>query len=274
MYPTTCYFLSTRLWVPFQGTGYGLVPDFADAMLITPNIDMLGAEVTTNRLLRLQVDNWINLPRQYGVYWSLWIQGSNDGVTWTPWKNALDPVVFFGSTPQCVLGSTVTFDPYNTPRTGVQPGTQLIRLGFRLRDEKQTTVRADEGQIQWLGTRTEGIYFDNIGLYFVYTIAGVEPVSNVPVSARTAVQKVFPNPFNPSTTIEFSIPQAGRASVRVFDLQGRMVATLMEGDLGAGVYRAKWNGKADDGGDVSSGVYFARVESVKGRASARLMVVK
>jgi flagellar hook assembly protein FlgD len=53
-----------------------------------------------------------------------------------------------------------------------------------------------------------------------------------------------------------------------------MVATLMEGDLGAGVYRAKWNGKADDGGDVSSGVYFARVESVKGRASARLMVVK
>jgi hypothetical protein len=274
MYPSTCYFLSTKLWVPFQGSGYGLVPDFTDAMLITPIIDILGAQTPTTRLLRLQFDNWINLPRQYGVYWSLWIQGSSDGATWTPWRNALDPLVFFGGTPQCVLGSTIQFDPYFTSRTGIQPGTQLIRLGFRLRDEKQTTVRADEGQIEWLGTRTEGIYLDNIGLYFVYTISGVEPVSTVPVSARASVRKVFPNPFNPSTTIEFSVPKAGRASVRVFDLRGRHVATLVDEAMGAGVYRVRWNGKAQDGRDLSSGVYFAQVMSANTRDSARLMIVK
>lgn len=273
-YPTTCYFLSTRLWVPFQGNGFGVVPDFADAMLTTPPIDIAGTHLTTNSSLRLQFDNWINLPRQYGVYWSLWIQGSMDGITWTPWRNALDPLVFFGGTPQCVEGSAVTFDPYFTSRTGVQPGTELIRLGFRIRDEKQTTIRDDEGQIRSLGIQSEGIYFDNIGLYFIYTISGVEPISGVPVSARTSVRKVFPNPFNPSTTIEFSVPRAGPASVRIFDLQGKRVATLVNEALGAGVYRVRWNGKSDDGRDLSSGVYFASVESNRSRDSARLMIVK
>lgn len=273
-YPTTCYFLSTRLWVPFEGNGYGMVPDFSDAMLTTPPLDINGAHLATNTSLRLQFDNWLNLPRQYGVYWSLWIQGSMDGVNWTPWRNALDPLVFFGSTPQCVEGSTLQFDPYFTPRTGVQPGTELIRLGFRIRDEKQTTIRDDEGQIKWLGTRSEGIYFDNVGLYFIYTISGVEPVSSVPVSARASLSKIYPNPFNPNTTIEFSVPKAGPASVRIFDLQGKQVATLVNESLGAGVYRVRWTGKADDGRSLSSGVYFAQVVSAHSRDSARLMMVK
>jgi len=274
-YPSTCSFLSTRMWVPFQGNGFGAVPDFADAMLISPTINIGGAHTAANSQLRLQFDNWLNLPRKYGVYWSLYIQGSQDGgTTWTPWRNALDPLVFFGDTPQCVEGSTIQFDPYFTARTGVAFGTELIRLGFRIRDTKQTTIRDDEGQLEWLGTNTEGIYFDNIGLYFIYTITGVEPVSNVPLSARPKVEKVFPNPFNPSTTIEFSIPTAGRSAVRIFDLKGRRVATLVDENLGAGVYRVRWNGLTDAGGAVASGVYFASVESQKHRDAARIMVVK
>lgn len=273
-YPASCSFLSTRVWVPFKGNGFGTVPDFADAMLITPTINIGGAHVATNSQLRLQFDNWLNLPRQYGVYWSLWIQGSSDGITWTPWRNALDPLVFSGTTPQCVEGSTIQFDPYFTARTGVQPGTELIRLGFRLRDTKQTTIRDDEGQLHWLGVNTEGIYFDNIGLYFIYTISGVETVSGVPLADRPKVEKVFPNPFNPSTTIEFSIPSPGRSAVRIFDIKGRRVATLVDQSMGAGVYRVRWNGKTDAGGSVASGVYFASVESQKRKDSARIMVMK
>jgi hypothetical protein len=269
--PATCFFLSTNLWVPFSGQGFGVVPDFSDAMLTSPPIDITGASLPSTSILRLQFDNWINLPQANAVSWSLWIQGSQDTVTWTPWRNAFDPFTFYGSTPQCTEGTFVEFDPYLTSRTGVQPGTPYIRLGFRVRDEKATH---DTGELIRLGIRTEGVYFDNVGLHFVYTIAGVEPVDNVPVSARAAVNKVYPNPFNPSTTIEFSVPKPGPATVRIFDLQGRLVSTLVNGALGAGVYRVRWNGKSDDGRELSSGVYFARLESSRSRASARLMMVK
>ncbi len=139
---------------------------------------------------------------------------------------------------------------------------------------RQTTIRDDEGQLRWLGANTEGIYLDNIGLYFVYTISGVETVSGVPLATRPKVEKVFPNPFNPSTTIEFSIPSAGPSSVRIFDIKGRHVATLVDQAMGAGVYRVRWNGKTDAGGSVASGVYFVNVASQKYRDSARIMVMK
>ena len=69
-------------------------------------------------------------------------------------------------------------------------------------------------------------------------------------------------------------PFVAAGSVRIFDLQGRKVATLVNESLSAGVYRVRWNGKSDEGRDLSSGVYFARVEFARSRASARLMLVK
>jgi hypothetical protein len=221
--------------------------------------------------LRLQFDQWVDLPSDNAMYWSLWIQGSNDLVSWTPWRNALNPLVFSGGTPQCIENSFITFDPYNTNRTGVQPGTKYIRLGFRLRDEKQTS---QEGAVVRQGLLTEGIYFDNIGVYYVYTITGVEPVASVPRSERATLAKVFPNPFNPSTTIEFSVPSAGPALVRIFDVQGKAVATVVKESLSAGVYRVRWDGTSDEGRALSSGVYFARLESPGGRDSKRLLMIK
>jgi hypothetical protein len=269
--PATCFFLSTNVWVPFQGFGFGQVPDFVDAMLTSPPMDITGVFQGANSSLRLQFDNWINLPAENSVYWSLWIQGSTDGVTWTPWKNALDPIVFSGAVAQCVEGSFIDFNPYYTPRTGLQPGTPFIRLGFRIRDEKPID---DSASLLRLGIRTEGIYFDNVGVYSIYTITGVEAVDAVPASARASIQRVYPNPFNPSTTIEFSVPKSGATSVRIFDLQGRAVATLVRETISAGVYRVRWNGKTDDGRDLSSGVYFAGVENAGSRGSARLMMIK
>ncbi len=268
--PASCFFLSTNVWVPFAGFGFGTVPDFADAMLYTPPIDVTGAKSGANTSVRLQFDNWINLPAANDVTWSLWISGSQDTITWTPWANALAGSLT-GGTPQCVEGSTIQFDPFFTARTGIQPGTPYIRLGFRIRDEKPFS---ENGELTRLGIRTEGIYFDNIGVYFIYTISGVEAVTGVPVSTHAAINKVYPNPFNPSTTVEFSVPKAGPGTVRIFDLQGRKVATLVNEALSAGVYRVRWNGKSDEGRDLSSGVYFVRAEFARSRASARLMLVK
>jgi len=271
--PSSCFFLNTNVWVPFDGFGFGAVPDYSDAMLTTPAMDLQGVFAGTplNYTLTLQFDDWVNLPFDVGVYWSIWIQGSDDLTTWTTWHNALDPLVFSSGSAQCIEGHTQTFNPYNTARTGLQPGTRYIRLGLRIRDEKQVST---EGQILNLGNLTEGIYFDNVGVYYVYTILGVESVSAAPIGGRANIRKVFPNPFNPSTTIEFSVPEAGRTAVRIYDVQGKRLATLVDDTMGPGVYRIRWNGSADDGRELSSGVYFARVESRLGRDAARVMMLK
>ncbi|HET9251865.1 MAG TPA: T9SS type A sorting domain-containing protein [Candidatus Eisenbacteria bacterium] len=266
-----CFFLFTNVWVPFQGAISGVVPDFTDAMLTTPHMDLEGVFRGGVSTLRLQFDQWVDLPTENGMYWSLWIQGSNDLVSWTPWRNALNPLVFSGGTPQCQENAFINFDPYNTNRTGVQPGTKYIRLGFRLRDEKQVS---QEGAVLRQGFLTEGIYFDNIGVYYVYTITGVEPVNGVPRHERAALSKIFPNPFNPSTTIEFSVPSSGPALVQIHDVQGKAVATVVRESLAAGVYRVRWDGRSDEGRELSSGVYFARLESPGGRDSKRLLMIK
>jgi len=273
--PANCGFLNTNVWVPFQGFGFGLVPDFADQMVITPPMDLLGvfSAATPTTSLRFQFDEWINLPPPNSVYWSLWIQGSNDQTTWTPWKNAQGISEYSGGTPQCVEGVSYNFNPYDSTRTGFGPGTRYMRLGVRLRDEKALDGCDCGGPIR-LGFDTEGIYLDNIGVYYVYTISGVETVSGVPAAPRPRIQRAFPNPFNPKTTIEFSVPAAGPVRVGIFDIHGRRVATLVDQTVGPGVYRVHWAGKDINGADVASGIYYAQVQSSGGRDSGRLALIK
>lgn len=272
--PASCFFLNTQCWVPFLGSGFGIVPDHVDAMVTSPTMDLTGvfSAATPTTTLKLQFDDWENIPFQNALYWSLWIRGSNDGTTWTPWRNALHPIVFSGSSPQCNEANSLNFDPYNTERTGIQPGTKYIQLGFRLRDEK--AISGESFGPERLGVNTEGIYFDNIGVYYVYTISGVETVGGVPAGTRAAIRRVYPNPFNPSATVEFSVPKQGPVTVRVYDLQGRRVSTLTDESLPAGLYRVKWDGRDSQGNGAASGVYFATIESAGVRQSVRMTLLK
>jgi hypothetical protein len=70
--------------------------------------------------------------------------------------------------------------------------------------------------------------------------------------------RVRPNPFNPQTSIAFTLPAAGPARVAVYDLQGRLVCTLHEGDLAAGPHALAWDGRNDGGRAAASGVYLVR----------------
>lgn len=71
----------------------------------------------------------------------------------------------------------------------------------------------------------------------------------------------YPNPFNPTTTISYSIAKAGFVRLRIYDVQGRLVATLVSESRPAGAQSARWRGVDRDGNGVGSGIYFARLES-------------
>jgi FtsP/CotA-like multicopper oxidase with cupredoxin domain len=87
-----------------------------------------------------------------------------------------------------------------------------------------------------------------------------------PVPPMLGLEQSYPNPSNPSTRIEFSIPVAARTQLRIFDVRGKLVATLVDRDLPAGSQFADWNGRGDNGNGVPSGVYFYRL-TVPGQAT-------
>lgn len=83
-----------------------------------------------------------------------------------------------------------------------------------------------------------------------------------------------PNPFNPSTTIRFEAEAAGRLFLGVYDPAGRLIATLEDGERGAGPIVSSWDGRSNAGNTVASGVYFARLLMGGTRATSKLVLIR
>jgi len=92
--------------------------------------------------------------------------------------------------------------------------------------------------------------------------------------AARSLLEVAPNPFNPRTQISFSVAQDTPALLSVFDARGRKVAVLHDGLAGAGTLAVDWNGTNDTGQNQPTGVYFFVLETDRGRAWAKGILVK
>jgi hypothetical protein len=77
----------------------------------------------------------------------------------------------------------------------------------------------------------------------------------------TGLLPPFPNPFNPGTSVVFELAQPARASLAIYDVRGRRVADLHQGDLPAGRHTFRWEGRDQAGRQVASGVYLVRFVS-------------
>jgi hypothetical protein len=90
----------------------------------------------------------------------------------------------------------------------------------------------------------------------------------------TSLGTNYPNPFNPATTIPFTLSRGGRATLRVYDVSGRVVATLLDGVVPAGAHEARWDGHTDSGVAVASGVYVARLDAGGVRRTQKMVLLK
>jgi WD40 repeat protein len=84
----------------------------------------------------------------------------------------------------------------------------------------------------------------------------------------------YPNPFNPSTKIRFGMPNAGWAKIEIFDMLGRKVRTLADKVFDAGFYTVTWDGRADNGEEISSGAYLYRLETNEARVTRKMLMLR
>lgn len=95
-----------------------------------------------------------------------------------------------------------------------------------------------------------------------------------PPRGRPQLLQNHPNPFNPATTIRFHLPAPGGARLAVYALDGRRVATLVDGGLPAGTHAVTWHGRDDRGRPVASGAYVCRLTAGASSASIRMVMIR
>jgi hypothetical protein len=93
-------------------------------------------------------------------------------------------------------------------------------------------------------------------------------------AAFAILQQSFPNPMSPRTTIRFDLKRAGEASLTVYDVTGRRVATLLRSTLQAGPHDVQWDGRDDHGNLLRSGVYLYELAMGKDRLSRRIALMR
>jgi subtilisin family serine protease len=150
---------------------------------------------------------------------------------------------------------------------GVSPGPPRSIL-FQPQVEMTTTQARIRGTAYTASGTMTG-YSDS--LFTIATPTAVEAVATT-AAPRFELGRNSPNPFNPATTIAFSVDRPARVTLRIYSAQGTLVKTLVDAPLRAGAYRSRWDGTSDHGSRLASGVYLYRLES-DGRSFSRKMTL-
>lgn len=130
----------------------------------------------------------------------------------------------------------------------------------------------------------EHTYSQDQSFTFMPPAAGIHTgyikVNNYPVSNSDLLQTpvssliVYPNPFNPSTTLAFTTPRSMDVSVDLYNIKGQKVRSLYKGTLAGGNHQLVWDGRDNDGKGVGSGIYFARINAGSYTKNVKMVLMK
>ena len=202
----------------------------------------------------------------YGIPDSLYLDVKSDGRNHRLYYRFSDANgALFRALGKKYLNDSTSFDVINAPMIGMSPLSSVAQAAYPL------TMQRIE--VQLAGNNTQGvqnsgtIYMDNLRLKYPGTATGVETVSFSPV--RFALDQNYPNPFNPSTTIEYQLPANSRVILKLYDILGREVRTLVDEQQSVGSHRVKL-----DADGLASGVYFYRLQAGTIYDTKKLVLLK
>jgi hypothetical protein len=168
--------------------------------------------------------------------------------------------LFFGTIPSAAGDADICISALGV-EVPLKASGEIARLVLKPSSASAATVR-----IKVLDLRN----LDNEKCEVVVT----EEVEAPFVPNATALMQNFPNPFNPSTTLAFDVAQAGNVTIQVYDVSGRLVATLLNAHKEIGRHRVDWNGKNASGSLVPSGIYFYRMRAAGFEVTKKMILVR
>ncbi len=168
-----------------------------------------------------------------------------------------------------VNGETLWVDEFEALPANVATGVTLTVSEWSVPGGRGGRLELT-GDVQKLRIGGQQFYLDNVCV----ELAGTTGAPAARKAPAPVLAPAFPNPFNPSTTLAFTLPRSAAVRLTVHDLAGRLVRTLVDGELPAGSHRVVWRGDDADGRPVGAGLYFVRVATPDGVATQRIALVK
>jgi len=144
---------------------------------------------------------------------------------------------------------------------------QISPNGTIAAEESPFRFNSHQGSLNGFRKRNEYFLLENTrnsGLFaHVYTLDNLLPVEPIKsfLPQRPCLFPAYPNPFNPSTIIDYDLPERVDVSLVIYDVTGRQVQTLVSRAHQAGTYEASWDGTDKHGYQVAAGMYFARLQA-------------
>jgi hypothetical protein len=108
----------------------------------------------------------------------------------------------------------------------------------------------------------------------IITMGSLQPVTGAEPSLKNALLQNHPNPFNPQTTITFTLAARANVHLAVYDVNGALVRTLADQTRAPGAYDVKWDGRDDHGRAVASGVYFYKLDAGRFTQTKKMVLLK
>ena len=176
---------------------------------------------------------------------------------------------------------TLTFDPPRDALSQVrlEYNTRIVQLDDDANPEILMTHRGGNGMFLSImelensdfSSPSWNVEFEELfSLEPPVTVVG--PLDQVP--SAYSLKQNYPNPFNPVTSISYDIPEAATVTLRVYDLLGRDVRTLVNQQQAPGSYIAIWNGTDNSGAEIATGVYIYRLEAGQFISAKKMILLK
>lgn len=203
---------------------------------------------------------------QYGLY-CLGVVDDSIEMLWAKDASALEKNMFYMpgfSNTFC----TSTSDNQYSLRSGDDGSIIGAIYGLQkgLKTEEGHFLPLDDSIIQLVQVDGNKAY-----LYKLVSTVDVEEANPPNLPAGFFLYQNSPNPFNPSTTIEFDLPSGSEISLEIFNILGRRITTLSKGFHKSGHYSIKWNGNDNDGRSTSSGLYLCRLKTEDSEATIKMV---
>lgn len=135
-------------------------------------------------------------------------------------------------------------------------------------------LRGTLGQSSPIGQGTSANLRLGSGFWSIFQFGGIITATEDIPPVENWLFSPAPNPFNPMTELKYSVAEPGRTTVLVYDPRGQVVRSLVDSDLGAGVYTVQWDGRDDQGGTVASGTYICQFTVNRYSQVVKLTLIK
>jgi hypothetical protein len=198
---------------------------------------------------------------------------TDNGETWSgnntvPWLSGFVSITKMAITPlNGVFCGTNSFGIFTSTNLGSSWTNNSTGIPFYFNGNRNvySTISGfafDESGFIYASTTEDGLFKSNASTVSVSNISGSVP-------DKFSLNQNYPNPFNPSTNIEFGLPRRSQVKLRVFDITGREVAAPVDQVLDAGNYKIFF-----DAGNLTSGVYFYRLQTDSFVETRKMIIVK